>query len=124
MNTSRLTIITCIFVLLAGCSSMKPLEADPSQSTAEAIRSSQAIRVGDKVQAVTFDGEIHKGKVTAISDKTLSVDGTAIDLDTIEGVRTRRFSAGKTAALVGGVGAVAYTAIAVSAIVGAIIGTF
>ncbi len=90
MNASRVPSIICILVYLVGCSTAKPREVDPSQFAAKVIPTSQAIRVGGIVQAATFDGKTHKGKVAAISDGTLSVNGETIEPEAIEGAQTRR----------------------------------
>ena len=102
------------YPFLSGCTSMKTVDM-PESELQSRIRAGELVEVGEKVQLVTSDGREPEFVVTGIDDNAIYGDGEQIPIDDVVAIKTRRFSAGKTAALAGGaVGAWALIAILVA----------
>ena len=94
--------IVCILMLvLAGCTSLKPVELSPQELHAE-IKQNQVVHVGDQIKVATSDGKTYKFKVTAITAKHISGENEQVEIEQIVALETREFSGGKTILLAGG----------------------
>ncbi len=80
---------------------MKPVTAEPA-GLQEQIRSGALIAVGDQVSVFTQDHQEHKLRVTGIDAGYVSSGAVRIPIDSITGLRTREFSAGKTVSVAAG----------------------
>jgi len=100
-----------------GCSNLKTIDAPP-EALHERIRQGDLIKAGDSVRIVTEDEREHRFVVTGITTNEIhgkfirpSSDGNKISheevvtipIDSIVAVKTEEFSAGKSAALAGGI---------------------
>ncbi len=90
-----------IILMVSGCTSMKPVEMSPDQ-VQQKIAAGEVLGVGDKVKIATSDDQIHKFKVTEVTDQKVRGDGIEVPIDEIVAVETKKFSLGKTAALTSG----------------------
>ena len=109
------TILFCVFLSMAGCTSMNRVAHEPNAkeplSIADQIRDSNKINVGDKVSIVTKDGQHYSFKVVTLTPDIITGDSSSIKLDDISEIKSKEFSLAKTAALTGGIAA---TAIAIT----------
>ncbi|WP_323846295.1 hypothetical protein [Microbulbifer magnicolonia] len=96
-----LACVCALALLLAGCTSLKPVEMTPQELHAE-IKQSQVVQVGDRIKAVTMDGKTHEFRVTEISATTIFGKNERVEIAQIVALETRQFSGGKTALLAGG----------------------
>ncbi len=87
----------------SGCSTMKSAATQPVELQ-QKIRSGGVVAVGDRVAIVTSDGREYRFVVTDIDNTHIGGKGVQIPIDTIEGLRVREFSAGRTVALATGIG--------------------
>ncbi|WP_317929804.1 hypothetical protein [Halioxenophilus sp. WMMB6] len=94
-------VLAFLLLLNCGCTSLKPVELTPEQLQ-EKIVADDLIKPGDKIKAVTADGERHTFVVTAIEDNQVLGKDVSIPIDEIIALETVSFSGGKTSALVGG----------------------
>lgn len=97
-----LAFVCSLALLLAGCTSLKPMEMTPQELHAE-IKQSQVVQVGDKIKLVTADGKPHEFKVGKITATHIFGNNEQIEIEQIVALETRQFSGGKTALLAGGV---------------------
>ena len=86
---------------ISACSSLKPVELAPEQLQQQ-ISNGQIVEVGDRIKVVTSDGQHHEFRVTAITDTSIEGSDTAVPIDQVVALESRRFSGGKTALLAGG----------------------
>ena len=92
-------ILVC--VLLSGCSTYRSAEMTPEQ-TQQKIAAGELANAGDKIRITTTDNETYVFKVTSVTDDTIVADRVSIPIENVVTVETLEFSAGKTAATVGG----------------------
>ena len=93
--------VSLVILLMSGCSTVKPVEMTPEQ-VQQKISAGELIAVGDKVKVATTDDEVYDFKVTAVTNQQILGDEIKIPIDKVVAIETKRFSAGKTAALAGG----------------------
>ena len=97
------TIVWILAMVLSGCTTLRPVEdgSDPA-----AVQSK--VRVGDRVQVTTRDGQSSYFLVTALGPDTIAGNtrrGRRVELpyQQIDSIEVRRISAAKTVPLVVGV---------------------
>lgn len=95
-------VVILLALVLAACTSLKPLEIPPEQLQSMIARG-EVIAVGDNVKIITNDGKQHHFKVTEISGSFVSGKNDSISIPDIVALETREFSGGKTALLTGSV---------------------
>ena len=95
-------ISVLVIINLIGCTSLQTIEAPPDKLH-EQIRHESLVKVGDKVRIITDDKKEYQFVVTAISENEIRGKDVTIPIDRITAVETHQFSAGKTAALAGGI---------------------
>ncbi len=96
----RLCLLVCM-VLLCACTSVRPVELS-AEELRQQIRTGSLIAPGDRVRIATDSGQTYTFKVTSIDEATVHGPDDHVAIDTIAALRTRDFSAGKTALLAGG----------------------
>jgi hypothetical protein len=90
-----------MFLVLSGCTSLKPIELSPEQLQ-NRIATEDIVKVGEIVKVVTSDGKTREFKVTEIREDHILGKDVDIPIKDIIALETREFSGGKTVALVGG----------------------
>jgi|GEM_PF-1416522 len=91
-----------VLLILGGCTSMQPAKVHPDVLEQQ-LRAGRLVAVGDDVEIVTHDDQRHRFRVTGIDNNTIEGKAIAIPIDSIKGLKTREFSAEKTALLAGSV---------------------
>ena len=86
------------------------------------LKDPELVQSGDKVQVALKDRAVHKGRITDIGPSTVLVGETTIQIANIEGLKTKQYSAGKTTALVGGVGLSVVAVTTLTALAATVIG--
>jgi ABC-type uncharacterized transport system permease subunit len=83
---------------------MKPVATQPADLGRQ-ISAGHLVAVGDDVEVVTADGAKHRFRIAVIDKVTINGADVTIPIDTIVGLRVRKFSEGKTALMAGGISA-------------------
>jgi hypothetical protein len=100
----RALILVTLLTLIAGCTTLRPVEMPPDQLQ-HLIVSERLLGPGDRVRLVTADDTEHRFRVVAVDVEGGWIVGEneSVRIADVVAVETREFSKGKTAALAGGV---------------------
>jgi hypothetical protein len=98
MNWKLASALIAILIL-AGCTTMKPVEMSPDQLH-DQISSGDIVGPGDQVKLFTSDGKTHELKVSAITDTSIVGDDIEVPIDDVIAMETKEFSGGDTSVLV------------------------
>ncbi len=101
-------------MVCAGCTTLKPVAGTPTELR-EKIDSGQLLKAGDRVLIVTTDDKPHRFAVTTIEAGIIQGRRDSVPIDQVAALQKRRFSRGKTIALVAGLAASAVLGFAVYA---------
>jgi len=90
-------------ISIVTCTTLTPTGATPEQLQHQII-AENLLKPGDQVEIATSDGAVHKFRITEIDREAGLVLGEdkRVAIADIVAVKTREFSAGKTALLAGG----------------------
>lgn len=97
----RTLAVLAALVVCVGCTTLKPVAGTPADLR-EKIASGQILKAGDRVLIVTTDAKPHRFAVTAIQAGVIQGKGESVPIDQVASLQKRRFSRGKTIALVAG----------------------
>ncbi len=97
-----LLCVVATLLTLCACTTMRPVTAKPAELQQQ-IRSGALIAVGDQVSVFTQDHQEYELRITDIDADYLSGGTIRIPIGSITGLKTREFSAGKTASVTAGV---------------------
>lgn len=95
------TLVLAALMVCAGCTTLKPV-AGTAPELREKIDSGQLLKAGDRVLIVTTDAKAHRFAVTTIQAGVIQGKNDSVPIDQVASVQKRRFSRGKTIALVAG----------------------
>ena len=97
----RLVVLLGAFIVLGGCTSMKPIELQP---VAEGDR---ILEIGDKVRVTTKTGEQYSFKVTSLSPESIGGEEAQLSIDDIALIEVKQLNSTRTGVGLGaGIGAV------------------
>ncbi|HXY96856.1 MAG TPA: hypothetical protein VEH00_07755 [Steroidobacteraceae bacterium] len=96
----KIVVYVLIVLLSTGCTTLRPIGGSPSELQ-QRINSGELLRVGDRVEVVTSDGNTHRIIVTKLGDGRIEGGNESISVERIVSLQKREFSGGKTLALIG-----------------------
>jgi len=115
----KLISVLVAILILAGCTTMKPVEMTADQLH-DRISTGSVLNEGDMVKIVTIDGNTHKFRISAITEASIIGEDIEVPIADIVAIETKEFSGGKTALLVAG----SYLWVATAALAGVVVGIF
>ena len=114
MQSTFQRIISILVIMhLVGCTSLKPIEAGPSELQ-DKIRHENIVNIHDWVKVYTEDGKEYRFQITAIDEKYIRGDDVvrgdevSVPIDSIVALESQEISIGKTSLLAGGAIGIAY----------------
>ncbi len=98
---SKITAVLLVVLLTSGCSVYRSAEMTPEQ-VQQKVTAGELAAVGDKIRATTTGGEVHLFRVTEVTAETILGERVSVPINEVMTIETLEFSAGRTAATVGG----------------------
>jgi hypothetical protein len=107
-------ILMTMLIISAGCTTLRPIEGTPTDLR-QRISSGELLKPGDRVAIVTTDDKSHRFAITGINAGLIEGKTDSVPIDQVATLQKRKFSAGKTAALVGGLAVGAFVGLGIYA---------
>jgi hypothetical protein len=103
----RRLISVLTIILLTACSSLQPIEMDPT-SLQQSIKADKLIKIGEKVIIFTNYEKSYEFNVVSVTETEVIGKSVSVPIKDIIALKTAEFSGGKTALVVGTLSAFAY----------------
>lgn len=111
----RNLFVLAALMICAGCTTLRPIAGTPTELR-EKIGSGQLLKAGDRVLIVTTDDKPHRFAVMSIDAGIIQGKTDSVPIDQVASLQKRRFSGGKTIALVAGITVSAVLGVAIYAV--------